>query len=614
MSRAGLRVAEDLWLPADVVTATLVAYGGKGMGKTNLGSVLVEELARCGLRWAWLDPLGVSWGVRHSADGRGRGVECLILGGVRGDLPIRPDDGAGVADVVVDESVNVLVDFSRKPSGEMWSVGEKVRFVTAYAHRLFQRQGELVDGRRREPLFQVLDEAARYIPQVIPSGAADLAKCVGAWEQLVEEGRNIGLGVGLITQRSARMNKSVSELADAMFAFRTVGPNSLGAVLDWLGEHVEKGRIRELAEQVRSLERGQALVVSPGWLRFEGVVRIRRRTTFDSSSTPKPGERPRAAKGEGAKPDLQKIRDRMAAAVEQAKAEDPRELRKRIAELERTLKARAVPAAPAPKVVERKVAALDRKTAALVATAIERFDTWAAKLTARLEQDLRDVRGDLDALARVIARRVPAEISPAPPGRGIAALIPDAAQPTRTPPPFGAGRTATGAPPPVRPAPPSSGAAPGGGLRRMLIALAQRPQGLTRQQLGVRAALSSRSGTFDTYLSRGRSEGWIVNAGHDGRLGITDAGLAALGDFEPLPTGQALLAHWLRELGGGAARMLQALAEVYPRTLTRDEVGEGAGLSARSGTFDTYLSRLRTLELVTGKAELRASDELFDVS
>jgi len=78
-----LKIAADLSLPLDAVTATIVAYGGKGMGKTNLGSVLVEELSRVGLRWAWLDPLGVSWGLRHGAAGTGPGVECLILGGPR---------------------------------------------------------------------------------------------------------------------------------------------------------------------------------------------------------------------------------------------------------------------------------------------------------------------------------------------------------------------------------------------------------------------------------------------------------------------------------------------------------------------------------------------------
>jgi len=214
-----LRIAAGLSLPESLVTSTIVAYGGKGMGKTNLAAVLVEELSAAGLRWAWLDPLGVSWGLRHSIDGTGRGVECLILGGTRGDIPIFPEGGAAVADVVIEESTNVLVDFSRRPTGEMWSIGEKIRFVTAYALRLFQRQGEQIGNRRRVPLFQVLDEAARYIPQISRAGDVDIAKCLGAWEQLVEEGRNIGLGVGLFTQRSptgAALRELILREASAM--------------------------------------------------------------------------------------------------------------------------------------------------------------------------------------------------------------------------------------------------------------------------------------------------------------------------------------------------------------------------------------------------------------
>ena len=95
----------------------------------------------------------------------------------------------------------------------------------------------------------------------------------------------------------------------------------------------------------------------------------------------------------------------------------------------------------------------------------------------------------------------------------------------------------------------------GGGLRRILIALAQRP-GLTNRQL------SSASGTFSTYLSQARSSGWLLDEGD--RRFITDEGLAALGEYEPLPEGPALLDYWLRELGGGLARLLQALAGRLP--------------------------------------------------
>jgi hypothetical protein len=63
----------------------------------------------------------------------------------------------------------------------MWGTAEHIRFVADYCARLFERQGE-----RRQPLMQVIDEAGRFVPQMIPSGAVDLTRCVGAIEQLVE--------------------------------------------------------------------------------------------------------------------------------------------------------------------------------------------------------------------------------------------------------------------------------------------------------------------------------------------------------------------------------------------------------------------------------------------
>src|SRR5579871_815677 len=122
--RKMLEIASDLRLPLDTVTNTIVVYGGKGMGKTNFGAVLVEELAAHGLKFSLLDPVGVSWGLQHGKSKNAPGLEILILGGIHGDIPIEPTAGAVVADLVVDESVNTVVDISRHPTGKMWSHGE----------------------------------------------------------------------------------------------------------------------------------------------------------------------------------------------------------------------------------------------------------------------------------------------------------------------------------------------------------------------------------------------------------------------------------------------------------------------------------------------------------
>jgi hypothetical protein len=167
----------------------------------------------------------------------------------------------------------------------MWSHGEQIRFVTDYMIRLYERQGE-----RRRPILQIFDEIGRFAPQKIAAGALDIAKCLGAIEQIVELGRNVGIGMLMSTQRNARIAASIRELADAMFAFRTVGPLSLKAVVEWLGEHVEKKRIeRDRRADPRAAGRSRDARVAGLAADREGRA-VRKRTTFDASATPT-GER-----------------------------------------------------------------------------------------------------------------------------------------------------------------------------------------------------------------------------------------------------------------------------------------------------------------------------------
>jgi hypothetical protein len=316
-------------------------------------------------------------------------------------------------------------------------------------------------------------------------------------------------------------------------------------------------------------------------------VKIRKKRTFDSSATPKAGRR-RAAPKTVAQVDLAALEKRMAATIEKAKADDPKLLRKRIAELEREL-AKKPAAEQVPVVDETALKALERTTSRM-ADAIAQAETAAHesneshKHLSNALDSLRDLHSYAEDATSVASKR------------GVSRALPLAPKPSV----------------PARSSRPASGddASIGhGGLRRILVALAQRPQGLTNRQIGVRAGLSSKSGTFSTYISRGRTQGWIEGRGV---LTVTDAGLTALGSYDPLPVGPALLEHWLGELGsGGASRLLRVIAEAYPRTLTNAEAAEAAELSAKSGTFSTYLSRLRTLQLIEGRGELRASEELF---
>lgn len=145
--------------------------------------------------------------------------------------------------------------------------------------------------------------------------------------------------------------------------------------------------------------------------------------------------------------------------------------------------------------------------------------------------------------------------------------------------------------------------------RLVLTALAQYPDGRSKTQVAILTGYASSGGGFNNALSSLRSKGYLE--GSADRLTITDAGVTALGAFDPLPHGDALLQHWLGQLGKAERATLETLAAVYPSALTKEDAASRAGYEPSGGGFNNALSRLRTLELITGRGELKASEDLF---
>jgi len=655
-----LKISPDLALPRNAATATIVAYGGKGTGKTNFASVLVEEFDRAGIRFAVIDPMGVWWGLRHHADGKQAGIDVLILGGIHGHLPITPESGELVADLVVDEyNTNVVIDISRRADGSMWSIGERIRFVTAFTKRLYQRQGE-----KRRPLNLVIDEAARFAPQIIRAGEMEVAKCMGAIAVLVEEGRNVGIGVVLITQRSARLNKDVAELADCMISFRIIGPNSMRAVLDWLGEHVDKSRLKEIGEKLRSLPIGSALVISPGWLEFEGVVAMRKRQTFDSSKTPEDGKEAKSPRS-SAKPDLDKYRARMAEIVKEVEANDPKELKKRIVKLDhenRTLAAQLANARTAEqagrgtaakvKTVEKIV--ISPKQLTRVEGLLKRGETLVQRWddrSADAHESYEAVRGQTDALFQGLT----------PILDGIQKTIAAYQQPPLAVQPSSAANSGHGAKPAARPtsaatsrmlnghAKPAARPSSADGVTRSNGKPAPRPTGgdqetghsrhdhneitpakqriidavhvltelhgkhPTKTQVALVAKQSPTSGNYTNYLGSLRSAG-LIDYPIPGHVALTADGVDAVSDGTDVPRTSEEIHRFVRTLVGEARwKIMASLIEAYPESLDKVTLAERSGMSATSGNYTNYLGRLRSNGLLDYPAagHVRAQDILF---
>ena len=317
-----LRISPKMNLPVDWMTMATVVYGGRGSGKTTLGAVAAEELTKARQRFCAIDLKGDLWGLKSTADGKGEGIPVVIFGGDHADLPL--EDGAGkfLGELVAGLEQSVVLDL------EHMSKGKQVRFLGEFFSALYDKN--------REPLLVIADEAQRYAPQKPISPDASI--CLGAVEDLVKLGRKHGIGVMLLTQRGAGLNKEVSEICDMLVAFRTPGSIDQDRVRDWLGANgfIKKGE--DPLVGASGLPTGTALVASahPD-LKVFATVTMRLRETFDSSKTPKVGERRREPK-RLAQPEIDGLRVQMAAAIERKKADDPKELRKKIAELEQEIK------------------------------------------------------------------------------------------------------------------------------------------------------------------------------------------------------------------------------------------------------------------------------------
>jgi uncharacterized protein len=317
-----LRLSKDLQLPAEAVTQTFAILAKRGVGKTYTASVMVEEMLKAGLHVVVVDPIGVWWGLRSSADGKLEGLPIVIAGGEHGDVPIEPTSGVALAELVVSHRISLVVDLS------LFRKGEQHRFMTDFAETLYRKN--------RQALHLVLDEADEFAPQ---RALGEEARMLGAIEDLVRRGRARGIGVTMITQRPAVLNKNVLTQIEVLIAMRLTSPQDRAAIAEWIKYHADTGEARTMLESLGSLPVGTAWFWSPGWLDLFKRVAIRKRETLDSSSTPKVGEQATTAQKMAAV-DLEALRTQLADSFEKLAADDPAVLKRRIAELEKTSKQR----------------------------------------------------------------------------------------------------------------------------------------------------------------------------------------------------------------------------------------------------------------------------------
>lgn len=146
--------------------------------------------------------------------------------------------------------------------------------------------------------------------------------------------------------------------------------------------------------------------------------------------------------------------------------------------------------------------------------------------------------------------------------------------------------------------------------RSILTVLAQEDKPTAKNKIAIRSGYSANSGGFNNSLGKLRSLAFIDGRGD---LKITDLGVDALGDFTPLPDpGEELCKYWLQELPKCESMILGHLITFHPGTCSKEVIADATEYSANSGGFNNALGKLRTLELIEGRGEIKASDSLFE--
>lgn len=564
-------------LPSDFVTQTAAVLARKRVGKTYTASVMAEEFAAAGIPFVVLDPTGAWWGLRSL-------YPVVIIGGSHGDVPLEPTAGKVIADLVVEHPGFYIIDLSQTASN-----AEQDRFAADFAERLYRAK-----EKHRFPLHLFVDEADSFAPQRPFPGQQ---RMLGAFEAIVRRGGIRGLGMTMITQRPAVLNKSVLTQAEMLVVLQMTGPQDQDAIEDWVKRNGTKEERDTMMASLASLQRGEAWVWSPSWLQCFDKISVRQRRTFNSSATPKPGE-VIIAPDTIARVDLAALGKQIAETVERARENDPAALKGEIQRLKAEV-AKKPAQAPAEH-IEVKIPDAEslRQIAGRLNVAEVLFKEFKANIAPQLA-NMERVMIEVAMSAAVITRELNSfsgRGGPTPQG------IPNRTDKGLAPAEMVSRGTVARAP-----AMHTSAGSLSKAERLILTALAQFGPS-SKNKVAAVTGYAVNGGGFNNALSSLRTQLYITDGDP---MDIRAQGSAALGEYDPLPSGQALIDMWLDRLGKAERRIFAHLCDVYPSAETKEALADAAGYEPSGGGFNNALSALRTLELITRGQEIKASDNLF---
>lgn len=558
-----IRISESLSLPVDVSGQAVAIFGLRGSGKTNTAGVMAEELMGAGHQICVLDPTDAWWGLRAGKDGSpSGGYPIVIFGGTHADVPLNETDGKIIAEFVVKEQVSVIISLRHLRKNA------QRRFVTDFCEEVYHLKGK---PENRTPLTVFIDESPLFVPQKV---MGEVARTVGAVEDLIARGRNAGFGVVLISQRSATLNADVRTQCDTIICHRVTAPLDRKAIRDWFEENATTEDLATILKSLATMKNGEGWVWAPS-VDVMQKAQMRLRRTFDSSKTPKIGEKVQAPK-RLADIDLDKLKAKLASAIEQKKQDDPVELRKTILDLRRQLQS-----APVVDVAEAQKAS-----------------------TESFALGLAQGRKEAVSIAERCLKQAIQEIS----CEGLPVIPPSRAIPVS---PHVPAKTTVKATRVI-----AGNSDLSGPEKRILNAIAWLESiGVSQPEQTAVAFLAGYTvggGGFNNPRGALRTKGLIKYAAGD-RLVLTDAGRDSAEYPDAVLTSDKLQEMVFSRLPGPESKILREILNVWPGTISNEVCAERSGYTNGGGGYNNPRGRLKTLGLIEYPSPglLRARDILF---
>lgn len=586
-------------IPDAALSQHVILLGKTRAGKSSVMRGMVERLLDQGKPVCIIDPKGDWWGLKSSADGKQAGYKVIIFGGEHADVPLNAHSGAHVAELVATGNRPCIIDLGG------WFVGERTRFFIDFASTLFRHT--------RGPRYLAIDEVHNFAPQGKVHDP-DSGKMLHWANRLASEGAGKGITLISASQRPQKVHKDYLTSHETLIAMRVIHKLDRDAIADWIRGAPDQALGAEVMATLATMERGEGWAWSPEAKFGPKRIKFPMFSTYDSFAAPT-SETVEKLKG-WASVDLDDVRTKLAAVVEEAKANDPRALKTEVARLTRELAAKADKPAPSTGAPawpdQREDNARLRENLRVVIAERERarglIEQMVRSLKLRIPQWrtlLDGLEGDVDNVVRIMSEIPAAEGGdhPAPDPRREERRKPDppsATRPRDARPGLSAGEAS-----------PRSGgdASLTGPQRNLLGALAwwkamghEMP---TRVQVAAKAGWTPKGSNLRNRLAELSSAG-LVDYPRTGVVRLTDAGLAAA----PTPdTSETLIDSIRAVLTGPQSGLFETLLE-RADTMSRVDLATAVGWEPAGSNLRNRLAEMSALELVEypGRGEVRLQD------